>query len=364
MPLSEEEQSIYQSSRPSDPVVYNLYGKMQMLRGGIGCIRLKDRETAEGRLYFMSASTSLSAHEGVPIALTPDHYAQYIEEITERGVLPCTVTGKLTFLPDSLLSLYRGYVGVPRLYVLAHELIPARSTDVLQEGDPTASVAVMFAANEPGPSVNAAYISFVPGRNGTLTQRLPWLEHYVGAMHGGTVITDFDEQMTRFPHAVFSLEKITNGVLNESEIASVADALDVGELQVQRLLAQQRQFAVTLNYINVRKGGKVGIHVGDEFKHIGAGAVIINRSTVTNALNRVRTDYSPEAAQALQELVEAVQLTKRPQAIDSLNALNEELERPQPSKSRLRVWLDAITSALPDVVDVAAAVAKVALLIL
>jgi hypothetical protein len=59
-----------------------------------------------------------------------------------------------------------------------------------------------------------------------------------------------------------------------------------------------------------------------------------------------------------------VERAKQPNATDSLNALTEELDKSQPSKSRLRVWLDAITSALPDVVDVAAAAAKVAQLVL
>jgi hypothetical protein len=161
MPLTREEQAIYGSSRPSDPVVYDLYGKMSMLRGGVGCIRLKERETADGRLYFMSASTSLSAHEGVPLALTAELYEQYIDEVTERGTLPCTVTGKLMFLPDSLLSLYRDYAGVPRLYVLVSEIVPARSVSVLQHGDPTVSVAVLFAGEERWLSVNAERPAFV-----------------------------------------------------------------------------------------------------------------------------------------------------------------------------------------------------------
>jgi hypothetical protein len=35
MPLTEEEQSIYLRSNPSDPVVHDLYGKKRMLHGGI-----------------------------------------------------------------------------------------------------------------------------------------------------------------------------------------------------------------------------------------------------------------------------------------------------------------------------------------
>lgn len=359
--LTEEEESIYFSSNPSDPVVYNVYGKQQMLRGGIGCIRLKERETADGRLYFMSVSTSLSAHEGVPIALTPDDYGRHIDEITERGVLPCTVTGQLRFLPDNMLTLYSDYTGVPRLYLEVSELVRKQSTSALELGDPTVSAAVLFQADEPWPVVSAAYVSFITGRNGTLAQRLPWLEHYVGEMHGGTVITDFDEQMTRFPQAVFSLEKVANGTLDESEIRNIARAIGVDDMQIGLLLARQQRYGIVLNRINI---GAVRINVGDKFENIGAGAIIVNRSSLTNALNRTQADYGADAMQALKELADAVTQSGQPEAIDSLNALNEELAKPQHSKNRLRTWLHAIISALPDAVDVAAAAAKVTTLII
>ena len=160
---------------------------------------------------------------------------------------------------------------------------------------------------------------------------------------------------------MFSLAKAASGTLIESEIGSIAAQLGLGDSQIQRLLAQQQQYGLTLNSIHI---GEVGIHMGDMFKNVGAGAVIINRPTLTNALNRLQADYSVEAAQALQQLADAVTRTQQPQAIDSLNALNEELEKPQPSKNRLRTCLDAIASSLPEMIDVAAAVAKVALLIL
>lgn len=359
MPLTEGEEAIYARSDPTDPVVHDLYGKWEMLRGGVGCIRLKERETAEGRLYFMSVSTSPSAHEGVPIALTPDDYGRYIHEVTERGVLPCTVTGKLMFLPDNMLSLYGDYAGVPRLYLLVSELSLEQVSSVTHD-PPTASAAVLFRTDEPWPAVNAAYVSFVTGRNGTLTQRLPWLEHYVSVMHNGTVITDFDEQMTRFPQAVFSLEKVATGTLNELELQDVADSLRISDRQIRRLLDGQRLYGVTLNSIHI---GEVEVNMGDKFENIGAGAVIVNRSTLTNALNRTQSEFGDEAAQALKELTDAVMRQRQPEAIDSLNALNEELEKPQRSPHRLRTWLRAITAALPDAIDVAAAAAKVTTLV-
>jgi len=265
MPLTTEEESIYLSSSPSDPVVHNLNGKLQMLRGGIGCIRLKERETAEGRLYFMSVCTSLLAHEGVPVALTPHDYGRYIDEVTERGALPCTITGKLVFLPDNMLSLYRDYSGVPYLYLLVSEVTPQQSGMAVRQGPPTASAAVLFRVDDPWPAVSAAYISFVAGRHGTLKQRLPWLEHYIGALHGGTVITDFDEQMARFPRAVFSLEKIATGSLDKLEIDGIARNLHINNERIRQLLARQQDYAVTLNNAHV---GRLGIHVDDKFEDI------------------------------------------------------------------------------------------------
>ncbi|MGH3907172.1 MAG: hypothetical protein ACRDTE_23800, partial [Pseudonocardiaceae bacterium] len=329
LPLSEERQATYQSSDPLAHVVYDLYGKLEMLRGGVGCIRLNRRVTPDGPLWFMSAATGLSAEQGVPLALTDTDYQRYINDVTMHGVLPCTVTGKLMVLPESMLSLYRDYSGVPYLYILVEELVPARSATVLQRGRPTVSVAVMFKADEPWPAVNATYVDVVPGRNGNLNQRLPWLDYYVAQLHGGTVITDFDEQMTRFPHAVFSLQKVANGTLEESELAGVADVLRVRSQQIHELLSQQRLITLTVNRFHIEVGK---VHVGDEFSNIGAGAVIINRSTLTNALNSVQSDHGLQAAEALQRLAEVIEQSGKPEA-DTLSPGDGRRTRPAERRS-------------------------------
>jgi hypothetical protein len=361
MHLSEEQQALYDASRAPDPVVYDLYGKLEMLRGGTGCIRLSRRITPDGALWFMSCSSSLSAEQGVPLALTDSDYERVIDDVTENGVLSCRVTGKVMVLPDSLLSLYHDYSGVPRLYVLVEALVPDPSADRLRTGHPTANVAVMFTADHPWPAVNATYIDFVSGQNGNLAQRLPWLEYYVGELYGGTVVTDFDEQMTRFPHAVFSLQKVASASLKESELQDVGRYLHLSDTRIQQLLSQQRQYEVTINKISIEARE---VHVGDVFSNIGAGAVIINRSTLNNALINIQAKHGQEATRALEELADAVRESGNPEAVDNLNGLTEELEKPQPSKNRLRTWLDAIASVLPDVAAVAGAVATLAGLLL
>ena len=145
-PLTDVEKRIYEDSAPVDPIVYNLYGKYCMLRGGIGCIRLKPKLTEAGALWFMSASSTLSAHEGIPVAISESEYNNYIEYINEHGILPCTLSGKLKFLPEPLLSLYQDYTGVPHLYVLAEEVTPSQNPIQLHPPGPMVSVAVTFSS--------------------------------------------------------------------------------------------------------------------------------------------------------------------------------------------------------------------------
>ena len=355
--LTEEQRERYARSDPPGPEVFDLYGKYEMLAGGIGCVRLNRRPSADGPLWFMSASSTLFAEEGMPLALSDDLYEECIEELNERGVLPCTITGKLMLLPDSLLTLFEDYRGVPRMCIHVDRIEVAAGHAALERGEqPIVSAAVLFMSEKDWYGMNATYMNFVPGRDGTLNRRLPWLEEYVRDLHDGAVVTDFDEQTTRFPHAVFSLRKVARGALVGSEIRSVASAMGIGERQIDQLLFQQQQ--VNINLVNINQlNVDQRTHVGDNFRDIGAGAVIVNRSNLFSALNTLQASKDPREAEALKELAAAVIDSREPEAVASLNELTEELAKPEPSKHRLKTWLGAIASVLPDVAKVASAAA-------
>src|SRR5258707_281069 len=53
---------------------YTPNGKISMVRGGIGTIRLAGKELAGHATYFLGASSSGITHQGIPIALTSDDY--------------------------------------------------------------------------------------------------------------------------------------------------------------------------------------------------------------------------------------------------------------------------------------------------
>ena len=139
--------------------IYDPYGKIAMFQGGIGCVRLRSKPVGLEELWFMSASSSGVAHEGFPVAI-PDHlYRDCIDDIRRFGAIRCTIRGKLRFLPEPLVQLYRGYRGVPQLYLLAEEVEFARRT---KEGRGLfVTVGVSFLSNFEGQrKMYASYATF------------------------------------------------------------------------------------------------------------------------------------------------------------------------------------------------------------
>jgi transcriptional regulator with XRE-family HTH domain len=332
---------------------YSLSEKIKMLEGGYGCIRLLPKPTENGPLWFMSASSNQSAHEGIPVALNEQSYGEYISYIAKHGTLPCSLVGKLKFLPKPLLSLYQDYVEVPSLYLLVEGVRPARRDVELPV--PVVSVAVMFQSNT-SPKCSAAYVSFVPGMPGSMGKRIRWLEEYVRS-YGGTIVTDFDEQMRHFDDAVFSLSKVCNGRLRESEIIPIiTDHHFIYEGTVDRLMVNQHilnNYRISIGSMNV---------TGDRI-NAGAGAVIINRSSFNNAVVAVGRMADPETVSALKQVAEFIDRSGNQDAITIFNEFNHQLQEPEPKKSVLRWLWNGIIDTLPDLATLADATAKIIALI-
>jgi hypothetical protein len=216
----------------SPNVIHSLDGKYAMLEGGYGCVRLRPQPTTDGDLWYFSASSNSVAHEGIPIGLSNEQYGRIIDEIAHCGKITVDIEGIITVTPTCLTPLYDDVPHIPQIFVRATEVLlqKPRSDQI-----PRASAAVSFRLNGPenelgedGRDSAVAFVEFNPGANGNLRQRLDWLSGYVD-QHTGTVVTDFDETVTRFPGAVFSLEKVVSGGLIRSEIMDLFEKSWIGD---------------------------------------------------------------------------------------------------------------------------------------
>lgn len=321
--------------------VYSLLGKYSMLEGGIGCLRLRDRITEQGRLFFMSATSSGRADEGLVIGLSVELYEHVIDPIIHNGSLTCDIRGRLAFVPDVFSKSYR--TGIPKLMVIAEEILPADSGS--QKNDlirPRASAAIIFDRKPDSEFIGKyrfayAYATFTPGQEGTLNRTVDWLSRYVKAMGGMKVLTDFDEHMSRFEGATFSLARIRDGLVER-------DSLETYFASDEQTFARHDAINYYINEVHE-------LYAGDVFKGIGSNVTIVNRSSLISTLEYLSTCGNEPLISALRVIGTHVTSTVNEDAAEVLNGLVEEFRQVRLRVPRARAFWDALTSILPNVAD-------------
>lgn len=219
-------------SGPPKPAEHTLVlapeGKLSMLEGGIGCVRLKPIQREEGVFWLMSASSTGVAHEGFPLAMPHGLYEEY--EGIRDGSVAFKVVGELKFFPQPMSGIVNSFQGAPQLYLEVHELTPVPRKELEDEKAvprTEVSVAVSFVSDYKGPDgVYATYVTFDPGDDSSFREAVGWLKHeYVEGGYRGRIITDFDQTEVHFPEAVLSLRKVMGRHLLRGEVAEAVELM-------------------------------------------------------------------------------------------------------------------------------------------
>lgn len=98
--------------------------------------------------------------------------------------------------------------------------------------------------------------------------------------------------------------------------------------------------------------------MGDIFKDIH-NATIINKSLVEKSFNTVKKEHDEETSNALVKATEFIEKSGDPAAGTLFNSFNQELNEPQPDKSRLKNFWTGIESVLPSITQISESVAKI-----
>lgn len=263
--------SQYMEPTPDGSAVFNPVGKLTMLKGGIGAVRLRPRNIDREPHYFMTASSNGICHEGFPVLIPRRFYGPLKARILDEGAVPVTVGGEMRYVPETAVSFFPERRSMPLLYLHVDELqvLPKprqRVTTYL------INVVASFIGDFEGRRGSyATFAAFDPAQRSSLSEAISWLEGiYVGAMHDGIVITDFDEVRPRFPQAVFGLPSLMAGALDRRQVRELLAAqgypADVGDA-----------FFVVYNEINTQGGAYISgnVHVDGDF--IGRDQIIQSR---------------------------------------------------------------------------------------
>jgi hypothetical protein len=232
----------------TDRYEYTPDGKSSMVRGGIGAIRLGDKQMGSERIYFLGASSNGIAHEGIPVALPGSEYRRLIHPIKDFGGCRARLVGTLRTITDELPKFHFG-PSIPRYCFFAEEATPAEQSGPVKL---LTTTAIMFGLNHKEEFGTKAwtFCTFDPGAEAAVQTAASWLYDYAARLAGG------------------------------------------GETYIQTYIGTYIK-----EQTNVA-GDKIDVH--------GSGNTIVNRSTVSNAFNRVKAAHSEDIAKALLDVEAAI----------------------------------------------------------
>ena len=198
---------------------FNPYGKADMLRGGIGAVRLRPRKMGAEAYYFMTASSTGVCHEGFPVLIPRSFYGRMKARLLKEGAVPVTLSGEMRYLLDDLPTFFEGRREIPRLYLHVDQIedLPQPRPEI--EGYSVSSALSFVGEYDGVEGLYATYATFDPARRESLEKAVQWLqEFYVEDQYKGVIVTDFDEVRPHFPDVVFGLPDLMAGKLSKDKI--------------------------------------------------------------------------------------------------------------------------------------------------
>ena len=200
------------ASRLATASEYLPLGKMGMIFGGVGSVRLTAKHTQFGETHFLCATSSGVSHEGIPIAVESAMLPKIMPLIREMGGCRASVVGTLRILEDQQTRLMFD-VEVPRYVVVAEDVdvkepSPQHSLKV--------SLQIMYSGTcrdyerDSSRSINKgwSFAYFEPGNKASerpLKHAVEWLSDYArrhSVSDSPTIICDFDEHARHFGNPV------------------------------------------------------------------------------------------------------------------------------------------------------------------
>jgi hypothetical protein len=223
-------------------VVFTPEGKLSMLQGGIGSIRLKPIKIEGENHWLMTATSDGVGHTGVPIAVPKKYYAHLLGPIYDSGAVRATLQGELEIVPDPFSRLFQDTLLVQRLFIRVTDLELKPTKPVHLE----TSAAISFVSDYKGPAqAYVTYVTFRPDVKGSFDEAMSWMKNeYVEGAYQGRIITDFDQNFGVFKDAKLPLRKvmdrdIASEALRESiKLMYASASVDsyFNELELQQLL--------------------------------------------------------------------------------------------------------------------------------
>ena len=330
-------------------VVFDPYGKAQMIRGGVGCLRLSMKPVAGKELKFLCASKSGVAHRGFIIAMDSQRYKDVAPLIHKHGAIIANILGELRYWPRdrSFPFYYEEYI--PRVYLLVESVSVLGYVSRFGTLDVTA--AVTFEGEVERQSGRYyTYSHFDPARKESLSECINWLRiNYVENRYGGRVLTDFDELTSHFPDSYFPVKILMNPQTSASDISNLilrnfgisSDSIVIEQLKIEGGIMSNITITGDGNVVGNNNQVITTIHkglAGSDLRELGAAFALLKGEIIQ--LQNIPDKVKNRAVRAVQDAEEeaADKNGEENVIVESLQRAKEVLEESGETYDTVKSW--------------------------
>jgi hypothetical protein len=218
-------------TRTEDDVVYDPDGKGEMIKGGLGCIRLLPKTVGGQELTFLSATSTGKAFGGVLVGVSDDLWRKLLADpIHKHGGVVCTLVGQLCHWTNAQDLPFDIGQGLPRLFLNVEKVEIRGGLQRPNVSQATATITFEGTVDN-WRDVFYTFRTFDPSQPGSLHACVKWLEtNYVAERYCGRVITDFDETARWFARPRLPMTTLMDPTVDAETLTDHAtDALELKE---------------------------------------------------------------------------------------------------------------------------------------
>ena len=349
----EAQQQRMKAGRHFEPGIkeYTPEGKSSMIRGGIGSIRLSDKNINGNRIYFLGASSTGIAHQGIPVALELEEYRKVMPIIKENGGCKVKLVGRLQSLDNSLPKLQFDR-DIPRYCFFVEEVLDKK---VSNPRNLLATASIMFSTDVVDlrdfrrDSKNSVFnkswtfCSFQPGSN--IRPTVEWLMDYAVRYSNTTptILTDFDEHSNLFSSRVeFPISSIIKGDVDLETLRVYNRGF--GNTFIETYIAEYtKEKIVVEKQINVDNSGIGNITNIAEYMS-GVTNTVYNNVNQSNTSDEIK-DLIKELTERITAVAPQIETKTAEKLGKNVEALSKEVASTEPDRRWYEVSLSGLKEA-------------------
>lgn len=198
-------------------------GKGEMIKGGLGCVRLNKILFKNSEYYVIGASSNSFFHESIPVVLNTDQY-KYAQDACEgKKTYKVEIVGKIVELPNYEVIDKRYGIGTPKVCLVANHIYIKKSVSTKR----LITIGIAFSYDTQDNMYWTFRSASLSSKENHFNNSREWLLDYMQRYSENRkvkLLNDFDAKVRWFDNVELPLSDIQRGIMVDENARRAADS--------------------------------------------------------------------------------------------------------------------------------------------